>query len=222
MGRHQPHLLVPPPGPDGAIEVDVETRRHLEKVLRYPDGGSVTYTDGAGLLGNGAWEGASLVRGDERTLSRSGPVTVAVAPPHSSSRVRFLVEKLGELGIGRLLWLRTEHGQGKPPRPEKAGAWARAALEQSGGVWLMAIAGPVTIGELSGWGTPVFAERGGRQPYHLDDVADPVLCIGPEGGWAPAEIPEGAPRVHLGDPVLRVETAAIVGAALMLYGSGDG
>lgn len=213
MARHQPHLLLPATGGDGVIEVDEATRRHMEKVLRYPDGGVVSYTDGAGLLGAGSWQSGAVVRAQERRLERARILTVAVAPPHSASRVRFLVEKLAELGVARLLWLNASRGEGKPPKAEKAGAWARSALEQSRGVWLMAIAGPVSIAELEDWGTPVFADLGGSE--WLPGVDDPVLCIGPEGGFDPGEIPDSAPRLHLGDTVLRVETAAIVGAVLL-------
>lgn len=214
MARHEPHLLLHVAGGSDELEVDAATHHHLEKVLRYPDGGAVTYTDGAGLLGAGSWLRGFVVRGEERRLRRIRPVVVAVAPPHSAARVRFLVEKLGELGVHRLLWLKTIHGEGRPPKPDKAGAWARAALEQSRGVWLMEISGPVTVAELSGLGTPVLAEQGGTcLPPGVDD---PVLCVGPEGGFAPDEVPVSVHRLHLGDTVLRVETAAIVGAALLL------
>jgi 16S rRNA (uracil1498-N3)-methyltransferase len=212
---------VPTPGTGGAIPVSTETRRHLEKVLRYPAGAPVSYTNGAGLLGVGTWNDGAVIRGEERQLPRPRALTVAVAPPNSNSRLRFAVEKLGELGIERLLWLRTEHGQARPPRSDKAEAWARAALEQSHGAWLMEVAGPVAVDELGDWGTPLFAERGGIGSQDLHDVPDPVLCIGPEGGWARGEIPSDAVRIGLGDSVLRVETAAIVGAALLLAKRGS-
>jgi 16S rRNA U1498 N3-methylase RsmE len=216
MARHQPHVLLRNLGSGGAVEVDAETRHHLEKVLRYPDGGAVSYTDGAGLIGAGSWQSGAIVRGEERRSDRPPALTVAVAPPHNTSRVRFLVEKMGELAVDRLLWLKTVHGEGRAPRQEKAAGWARAALEQSRGAWLIEIGGPVTVAELNEWGSPVFAEWGGsRLP---PEIADPVLCIGPEGGFAPDEIPVRAPRLHLGDTVLRVETAAIVGSVLLRTG----
>lgn len=53
-----------------------------------------------------------------------------------------------------------------------------------------------------------------------DDI---VACVGPEGGWADAEIElfekKGATLAHLDLPVLRAETAAIVIATLFLYRS---
>ncbi|MEX1043869.1 MAG: 16S rRNA (uracil(1498)-N(3))-methyltransferase [Acidimicrobiia bacterium] len=48
------------------------------------------------------------------------------------------------------------------------------------------------------------------------------MAIGPEGGWAPGEIPEGAPVRSFGTSVLRVETAAVAAAVLAIsQGSSD-
>jgi len=197
------------------IDLDQHTRHHLSRVLKYPDGGLVTYTDGAGLLGSGALDGGAVARGNEQVLARLGRLTVAVAPPHETARARFVVEKLSELGVDRLLWLRTARGEGRVPRVDKARAWAGTALEQSRGVWLMEVGDEVTVGGIGEWGTPIFADSGGAAIGGLGHIADPVLCVGPEGGFAPDEIPDGAATVHLGDTVLRVETAAIVGAAIL-------
>ena len=51
------------------------------------------------------------------------------------------------------------------------------------------------------------------------------LFVGPEGGFDPEEVElcleAGAQPVTLGPRVLRTETAALVGAALILYELGD-
>ena len=64
--------------------------------------------------------------------------------------------------------------------------------------------------DLSG-GYAVCEQGGSAEVPHARTVV-----IGPEGGWAPGEIPESAIRLHLGDTVLRVETAAIVAASRMI------
>jgi 16S rRNA (uracil1498-N3)-methyltransferase len=46
-------------------------------------------------------------------------------------------------------------------------------------------------------------------------LATPVLLVGPEGGWSPAELAVGLPTVDLGATILRVETAAIVAGTLL-------
>ena len=59
----------------------------------------------------------------------------------------------------------------------------------------------------------------------LRDVETVALFIGPEGGFEAAEVEEatayGATPVTLGRRILRTETAAVVGAALVLYELGE-
>lgn len=215
MPRHTPHLYLVGPWSGSRIGLEGEARRHLAKVLRIEPGSDVTYTDGAGRMGAGVFDGDVIERGSERMLIRESALAVAVAPPKNSSRLRFVVEKLAELGVARLVWLATEYSEGRPPRPEKAMAWSKAALQQSRGSWLMDISGPVTVGELDGFGVPIFADHGGGSVDDLRLVADPVLCVGPEGGFAADEIPDDAICLALGTTILRVETAAVVGAALL-------
>ena len=47
-------------------------------------------------------------------------------------------------------------------------------------------------------------------------AGDRSIAVGPEGGWSPAELALAADRVSLGPHVLRVETAAVVAATLMV------
>lgn len=216
MSSHTPHLYLPGPWSGGRIDLGQDERRHLEKVLRLPLRADVTYTDGAGQVGSGVFDGDGIQRGSERLLSRHSALTIAVAPPKNTSRLRFVVEKLAELGVARLLWLATEYSEGRAPRSEKALAWSKGALEQSRGSWLMDISGTVMIEELNRFGAPVFADHGGGSVDDLGSIANPVLCVGPEGGFAAEEIPEDAIRLALGTTILRVETAAVVGAALLV------
>lgn len=217
MARHVPHVYVPAPWGDLQIQLSDSATKHLEKVLRRTDVSAVTYTDGAGLMGSGVYAGGWIERGTERhedAPARS--VTVAVAPPKSTNRLRVIVEKLGELGATRLVWLETAHTEGRPPRAEKAVAWAASALQQSQGAWLMQTGESMTIADVGRFGTVVVADRAGVRVSELDSINDIVLCIGPEGGLAPQEIPTGTATLKLSDRVLRIETAAIAGAALLV------
>lgn len=217
MGRHQPHLLVAVPESSDVVPVSDDARRHLEKVLRITSAAPVTYTDGKGLYGSGSYEDGVIHRGEEKQRSRSSLLTVAVAPPRDNARARFLVEKLTELGVARLLWLVTAHAEGRAPRPEKVSSWVRSALEQSRGAWLMEIAGSIPVADVATMGTPVFAQLGGGSASNIPRREDLVLCVGPEGGFASDEIPATALHLGLGDNILRVETAAIVGAAFLIH-----
>ncbi len=179
---------------------------------------AVDYTDGAGTVGSGSYRDGIVMRGPEehRAAPRPG-VVVAVAAPQSTDRQRFVVEKLAELGVDELVWLRTAHGGHRTPPPGKARSWAVGALEQSRGAHLMAVGGPVDLGGLAERGVVRLADPGGGP---LEPGPDPlVLAIGPEGGFAAAEL-DGVTRFGLGARILRVETAAVTAAVVALHATG--
>jgi len=136
-----------------------------------------------------------------------------------------IVEKLAELGVDRLVWLETARGEGTPPRPDRAAAWARAALEQSKGTWLMEVeAGYRVDGPWPEAASVVVADRSGAPmgsilPSVPGFADQPIVgLIGPEGGFVSDEVPGGVMKLSLGDHVLRVETAAIALAVLVRVG----
>lgn len=171
----------------------------------------MTYTDGEGTHGDGVWTGQAILRGHEREVPRPVPLTVAAAPPRGRERQRFLVEKLAEIGVGELLWLAAERAEGRPPPVAKAGTWAVGALEQSGGAHLMAVEGPCDWPDLR---RPLAVASPGNSAGIPAGVA--TVAIGPEGGFSATEIPEDTSPFGLGPRILRVETAAVVAAALLL------
>lgn len=210
---HIPHLLVEmSDGP--TIDLEPAQTHHLAKVLRLDPGGPVSYTDGRGLAGTGALSGDHrfVERGDEWSVPTPVDITVAVAAPASKDRVRFIVEKAGEIGIRRIEWLDTTFGQGRPPSPTKARAWAVSALEQSRGAWLLEL-GQAMWSEVVDRELYVADSEGGEP---LPDTVGPgaTVVVGPEGGFAGGEVPESARRFSLGPTILRVETAVVaVGVA---------
>ena len=133
----------------------------------------------------------------------------AAAPPASKERQRWLVEKCTELGVARLRWLRTRFGQGRVPQHDKAHAWMVAALEQSRRSRIMSV--DRDWSSIVDLGVFIAADLGGA-PFQPEEVL--TVAIGPEGGWAPDELPGSCRRVSLGKGVLRSETAAIAAAAV--------
>jgi 16S rRNA (uracil1498-N3)-methyltransferase len=212
--RHVPHLYLAGPWERSVLPIEDAARRHLEKVLRLREGSPVSYTDGAGASGRGLLTPAGIERGDERHVDRpGGTLTLAVAPPKAVARQRFIVEKLAELGVDRLVWIDTVHGEGRAPRDSKARAWAVAALEQSRGTYLMLVDGPVLPKQAAPGATCLVADPdGSRLDAHRTGRAT-ALFVGPEGGFAAGELPSPWPRITLGDGILRTDTAAVVGAA---------
>ncbi len=213
---HVPHVYLPGPWEGRQIQVPEAELHHLERVMRRSNGSAISYTDGTGVVGSGALHGGSVHRGDERRVAAPPQLTMAVAPPHSPDRVRFVVEKLAELGVARLVWLQTRFGQNRPPRLDKAAAWAKSALQQSRGAYLLHITGLTDWTSLEG---PLVVAR-----QHADgdfaavlDAGRITLAVGPEGGFAEGEVPARATAIDLGPHVLRTETAALAGAATALW-----
>ncbi len=211
MTKHVPHVVVGAPWEGRELGLSIQQWRHLTKVLRLKRGKPVSYTDGLGTVGDGHLSDHAVERGEERTVTRPGELTVAVAPPANKDRQRFLVEKLAELGVARLLWLDTRHGSGRAANSAKVFSWVLAAAEQSRGAWLMETSpGLVGFGDLE---EPVVV----CQPDGGGLTTRPrTVVIGPEGGFAEDEIPPGLATWDLGPGILRVETAAVVAAARAL------
>ncbi len=197
-------------------DADAPTTHHLGRVLRLRDGAVVTVTDGAGRWRTCRWVGGALEPdGDVIAEPRPDDVTVAVAPP-KGDRLDWLVQKVTEVGVTRLVLLIAERSvvRWDPDRADRQldrlRRIAGEAAMQSRRVWLPELCGPRPAAEVLA--STAIAEPAGR-PVAAGDRA---IAIGPEGGWSPAELAQAADRVSLGATVLRVETAAVVAAALML------
>jgi 16S rRNA (uracil1498-N3)-methyltransferase len=205
---------------------------HLARVLRAGRGDRVALFDGRGTeavaeVTDVSRRAVELRLIDCATTSERGPRVVLGTAAPKGDRFRWLVEKATELGVTRLVPLRTARAVVDP----SAGRLSRtvqsviAACKQSGRNRLMEI-GPVTewqefvAGEIAGqrtWladpaGRPVAAELTG--PGSADGI---VLAVGPEGGLTDDEreqaVAAGARPVSLGPHILRIETAAIALAA---------
>ncbi len=214
MAKHVPHVYLSGPWDKSQLSLEDPQFRHLSGVLRRVDGSALTYTDGLGTIGTGTLHGRAIERGAEQVLDAPRPLAIAVAPPKSIDRARWIVEKLQEFEVDALIWLRTENGQARPPKPDKSVKWAISALEQSRGGYLMRIE---QVGGFDSLLRPlVVADQAGVSAVTAIKQ-DGAICIaiGPEGGWAPGEIPNDAPVMSLADTVLRIETAAIAAAVLV-------
>ena len=197
--------------------IDEAAEHHLFRVLRVADGDTVTITDGRGRWRACRAAAGGLVPEAETVASveRHESCTVAVAIP-KADRPEWLVQKLTELGIDRIVLLHAErsvvHWEGE--RTDRHVAKLRRttveALQQSRGIWLPEIVGPVPAREVLA-AVPI-AEPGGRALAPTDRG----IAVGPEGGWSPAELDLAVDRVSLGPTVLRVETAALVAAARLV------
>lgn len=204
--------------------------RHLTRVLRARVGDEVRVFDGAGH----EWAARVTVIDRDRVSldlvadlppqpSPTRSLTLAVALP-KGERQKWLVEKLTELGVARLVPLVTERGvaEATPAAIERLTRGVIEACKQCGRNTLMEITSPATLEGLAA--THPHAQRLIAHPDGsplaeacLPGQAPIVVAIGPEGGFTDAEIAaadqHGYRRVSLGALILRIETAAIMLAA---------
>ena len=135
------------------------------------------------------------------------------------------MEKATELGVAAVRFVASERAvrgvDGKALA--RLGRVAAAALEQCGGARLPELSGPHALGELPDLlaGTAAWClDPEAATPLEDRATAPVAVLVGPEGGWTPAELAAiraaGARAATFGGRVLRVETAAVVAAALLL------
>lgn len=201
---------------------------HLIRVLRLRDGDRVSASDGQGrwrpcVLRGGALEAAGEVVDGEPARQ----CTVATALP-KGDRLDWMVQKLTEVGVQRIVLLDATHSVVRwdadraGRQLERLRRIARDAAAQSRRCRLPVIEGPVPFPAVLVEEGAAIADPDG-QPLAAAPVRGPLL-VGPEGGWSAAErsaaSQAGAAVVSLGATVLRVETAAVAAAVLMLAADG--
>ncbi len=199
--------------------------RHVTKSLRVRPGARLAVGDGHGRwrwVRLGEHGELELELEDETIKVEPEPVvrlTLAFAPV-KGDRSDLIVQKATELGIDRIAPVHTSRsvvrwdGERATKNVVRHRRIAKEAAMQSRRTHLpeiLAMSGLSAFVE--GQSAVAMAEPGGS-PLGVIDPPPACLVVGPEGGFDPAEL-ENHYRVGLPGHILRSETAAIVGAALM-------
>ncbi len=149
-------------------------------------------------------------------------ITVAVAPTKNSDRIEWLVEKLVEIGVDRIVPLQCRHSERKNINTDRLRKIAVAAMKQSLKAILPQvdemipfaryIAEEKSAGRFIAYCGPTIPRRLLARQYVPGEPT--AILIGPEGDFDPTEIrlalDSGWQPVTLGDNRLRTETAALV------------
>ena len=221
-----------------------EQAHQMRQVLRMGVGDRVVaLVDGTG------WEyEAELVQVDKRgvtaVIRQKRPITTEPTAHLTlyqcllkRDNFEWVLQKGTEIGVSRFVPLLSERTVAHPPK--KLVRWQRIvteAAEQSGRGCIPEISPPVKLADvlaswqpdqlgLIPWVAADSVTIGSVLADNVEDMArtepaEVAVFIGPEGGWADAEVENGRAAglipVTLGKRILRAETAAIVTAALVM------
>lgn len=221
-----------------------EEAAHALRVLRLKNLAEVQAIDGAG----GAWRAILHVE-DECWLELLSPLESAEAPARvtlymgipKGDKLELIAQKLTELGASRLVPVRMSRCVARIDSSDADKKLARLrrisqeAQKQCGRALEMEIAPPMSFSsalkDISERELALFMWEAAEGTRAKDVCAitplanDIAYIIGPEGGIAPEEaraiIDSGCVPVTMGRRVLRAETAAIAGCAIIMSLWGD-
>ena len=218
----------------GLVNLDLTQSRHVRDVLRLRPGAEVELFDSAGRSASAKIVATSpLVQLSVQTLAeaqaRAVRLTIAAAPP-KGPRADWMIEKLSELDVASFIPLQSARTV-VHPEAGKLARWERLASEsakQCRRQDVMQIAPPATVDQLCGAAGAAtkwcLATEGQAAPvracFQTLSAGAIVAAIGPEGGWTDAELATFKEShfhfVMLTSTILRIETAAIAMAALVM------
>lgn len=209
-----------------------EDSHHAVRVLRLRTGDKIELTDGKGnfsiaeLTTTEHRAAGFKVSSTRQTSRRPFSIHLAIAPTKNTDRMEWLIEKVTEIGIEKITFIRCKTSE-RPSVPiERLQKVAISAMKQSKQSWLPEVwdmidfkAFLLTVTE----DQKFIAHVDESNPDHLMTMAKPgsdcVLMIGPEGDFTSEELAlaasAGYKKVSLGPNRLRTETAGLVGVIML-------
>lgn len=207
-----------------------EETHHAGASRRIRVGDTIGLIDGRGTRASAVVETVArrtltFTVGERRRVPPPEPAIVVASAVPKGERFRTLIDMLSQIGVAAIVPLRCERSTVKP-RQASGSRWRRIAIEackQSRNPFVPEIAESVTVRDslarVAEMDAVVYADAGGG-PLSPAVAARGALhlYVGPEGGFTDAEkgllAEHGARPVGFGGNILRVETAAVVGAVL--------
>ncbi|MCQ2067264.1 MAG: 16S rRNA (uracil(1498)-N(3))-methyltransferase [Bacteroidaceae bacterium] len=215
------------------MELPEDEAGHCIRVLRLREGDGIVIADGKGTFHDAVISSVagrrcvvSISRSERQEPLWRGRITLAYAPTKLMERNEWFIEKAVEIGVDRIVFLKTEHSERDVMKMERVERIAVAAMKQSQKAYLPELVPMTDFRRFvqSGCGEDRFiAHCENEEKRHLADCVkagrDTVTLIGPEGDFSHAEIEmalqNGFTPVSLGLSRLRTETAALAAVHIM-------
>lgn len=203
--------------------------QHCVRVLRMQPGDEIEVIDGKGhrfkcLLTEAHSKRAQvkIVEKQNAPLPWTQFITVTVAPTKHMDRMEWLVEKLTEIGVNRIVPILCQRSERKEIKPERLEKIAVSAMKQSlksvlPEIWPMTPVDTVINGYEDSARYIAYCDSSLPRRLLAREYTprqNAVIMIGPEGDFSPQEIKSALDKawipVSLGENRLRTETAALV------------
>jgi len=219
---------------ENEVTLDQQESHHCTKVMRHKIGDEITLLDGKG----GVIKAQISELGREVKASVTSTeikpklwtLTIAVSPTKSADRMEWMVEKLVEIGIAKIVFISSSNSERSKMQERRIRMKALAALKQSGNYYLPEISFDIDFKSLINEYTEEanflahcyrdlgdkFVPKSGE--HHWGNSIPTLIAIGPEGDFTKSEVEfaveNGFVPLDLGSTRLRTETAAIVACTL--------
>lgn len=209
--------------------LDRDESRHVVNALRLKVNDEVSLFNGQGVDAIGrvvstAKPGVQVKVATWLPAQSQGPTVVIASAIPKGPRADAMIQQLSQVGATQLIPLHSERSVVKPG-DGKLDKFRRAALEsakQCGRSILMDIAESQTFADVlrSEMSCRLIAHATGTPMQEV--IAQPpdstLILVGPEGGWTDDEQSQAAAAgfkaVWLGPHIMRIETAAVIAAAM--------
>lgn len=212
-------------------ELDKRESAHLFKTLRAKPGDKIILMDGKGTNAEAEVDSNKGIRVISKKIHAEPRVKLFlyIAVPRKQ-KMDSLLKQCAETGVWKIIPMITERSISTPEKESTLERWKSILMEgckQSGNPFAPGIELPVKFSEAIEQIEKEAQDAYYGSPYPKDEPEwtenpNKAWLVGPEGGFSEKEekmmIESGAKALRIGPWTMRVETAAVCGAALFIYG----
>lgn len=227
------YIYVPEWSPEiNSVDIQDEEHHHLSRVLRLNAGQQICILNGKGLGAKAEITDVSKIKTRCQIIQLLEPLDSPAIQVYLAvgiirrPRWEWLLEKAVELGVRRIIPLKSRYTVRETCRQERDKKIMISALKQCGRYTLPELECEMDFSEAvqQRRGEGIILHQEDDIPYLRDvpGVKDEItLFVGPEGGFSNEEIlyaeHEGVHKAHMGAVRLRTETAAINAISYFTY-----